>query len=103
MKIKHFFGYGCVNAKKVSLKTIEAPNKWSMFDDMVKLKVKVTGEHERGLVEDTSYGYYYGVWNWLAKRFYKGCKDTDIVDVDIDSIKFEECDYTFIIKKQKNE
>jgi len=73
MKIKHYQGYGVVNAKKVSA-------------DADTLVVRVSGEHEYGLVRDDKYD----VFNWLVKRFDK--KHTsymDIVDIDIDDTYVE--------------
>lgn len=68
MKIKHFMGYGCVNAKKVSCTKNE-------------LVVHVWGCHEYGVVRNDRYD----IFNWLVKRFDKSRKDyTEIVDVDID-------------------
>lgn len=42
MKLKHWQGYGCVHAKKVSLSTFK-----DMFGDKYgKLQIKVWGNHE---------------------------------------------------------
>lgn len=57
MKIKHFAGYGCVNAKKIS-------------DKDGILIVEVKGNHEWGLRRTDRYD----VFNWLVKRFTKKCK-----------------------------
>lgn len=67
MKIKHFSGYGLVTATKLSKTTIT-----DMFGDKgTQLKVKVVGNHERGLERDDSYDLY----NWLIKRFDKKVQD----------------------------
>ena len=61
MKIKHWAGYGCVNARKIN-------------DGAAKLHVRVEGDHERGVKRD--------IWdapllcNWLVKRFDKSVTDT---------------------------
>lgn len=60
MKIKHWTGYGCVNARKVN-------------DGSCKLHVRVEGMHECGLERaawDTS-----TLYNWLVKRFDKSVQD----------------------------
>ena len=57
MKIKHFAGYGTVDAVKVSRK---------VKDGLVTLVVKVSGDHEWGL-----YRPYDDVVDWLVKRFDK--------------------------------
>lgn len=61
MKIKHFSGYGCVNAVKV---------KASKMNERIKqITIKVTGDHERGLLRNDTYDVFY----WLVKRFCKDC------------------------------
>ena len=57
MKIKHFAGYGCVNATKVK-------------DNTCTLHVKVKGNHECGLGDNRTWDTY-GLFNWLVKRFDK--------------------------------
>ena len=84
MKIKHWQGYGCVNAKK-----IESCNG--------HLKIRVWGNHEWGLERDDKYD----VFNWLVKKFSRKYKDyRDISDIilsdryeKIDGILTEVCDY----------
>ena len=61
MKIKHWQGYGTVNAVKES-RTVR--------DGVVTLTIKVTGNHEWGLVRDDEYDLI----NWLVKRFDKSFK-----------------------------
>ena len=53
MKIKHWQGYGCVTARKLSK------------DHSVRLHIVVTGDHEWGIVTDDDYT----LWNWLVRRF----------------------------------
>lgn len=62
MKIKHWQGYGCVNAKKISSK--------SNNGEMTTI-IKVTGNHECGLIRNDKYDAY----NWLLKRFDKNITD----------------------------
>lgn len=61
MKIKHFQGYGIVNAKKVSKKVKEG---------VATLIIEVWGNHEWGIERND----VYDVFNWLVKRFDKGCE-----------------------------
>ena len=53
MTIKHFAGYGRVNAKRIK--------------DDATLHIRVFGNHEQGLYRDDLYDLY----NWLVKRFDK--------------------------------
>jgi hypothetical protein len=52
MKIKHFAGYGCVEAKKISLNRTTLIDDYGCAIDAVILKVRVTGFHEWGLVRE---------------------------------------------------
>ena len=61
MRIKHWQGYGSVNAKKLS--------KGKTQDNCTKLVVEVTGNHEWGLVRND----VYDVHRWLVGRFVKDC------------------------------
>ena len=63
MKIKHWQGYGTVNAVKVKSRE---------FD----LVVKVSGNHEWGLRRDDMFD----VFNWLVKRFDKSWADKTYAD-----------------------
>lgn len=93
MRIKHFAGYGCVEAKKTKL--VKKP------DGTKVLTITVTGNHERGLERDDKYDLF----NWLVKRFDKTVKDSrKILNVQIqdDYIKqgnldVEQCVYTFVL------
>lgn len=60
MRIKHFSGYGLVNAKKVN-KQINGNN--------VTLTINVTGNHEMGLTRPFHDPYL--ICNWLVKKFEK--------------------------------
>lgn len=97
MKLKHWQGYGCVHAKKVSLSTFK-----DMFGDKYgKLQIKVWGNHEWG-IENTVID---GVESWLFKRFYKGeySRITQVNTFDYyrkneQGLDEEVCDYTIIFK-----
>ena len=62
MKIKHFAGYGSVEAKKISRKE---------RDGIVELHIQVRGNHEWGIERNDAYDFV----NWLGKRFDKGLTD----------------------------
>ena len=97
MKIKHFAGYGSVEAKKTSARKL--PN------GTRELVITVTGNHERGIERDDSYTLFW----WLVKRFDKKVKsDRDIVSYTMhdDYIKqgnldVEQCVYTFVLAKEE--
>ena len=59
MRIKHWQGYGCVNARKVK----EA--------NPSTLHIRVEGNHEWGIVREDEYDLYY----WLVRRFDKDVQD----------------------------
>ncbi len=61
MRIKHWQGYGTVDAKKIT-------------GDGTTLHIKVSGNHEWGLRRDD----LYDLFNWLVKRFDKA--ETDFQD-----------------------
>ena len=95
MKIKHFAGYGSVQAKKVSKTNID--------ENKVKLVVEVKGNHECGLVRKD----IYDVRRWLFNRFEKNFNGNDweismtIKDdyVNENGIDVEVATYTFIYNK----
>lgn len=70
MRIKHFAGYGSVNAKKI---------KYEIVNNKTVLIVRVSGDHERGLrpfiLEDTI--------KWLAARFDKNIINIPWYNVNI--------------------
>lgn len=91
MKIKHWQGYGTVNARKVK-------------DKNVTLHISVTGNHEWGIRRDDDYDLF----NWLVKRFDK--TQTDYVEwhrklqnifiqewqfTDENGLDVDGCDYYF--------
>lgn len=89
MKIKHWQGYGTVNAVKLSMS--RAPM------GAVVLRIKVTGDHEWGLVRDDEYD----LKNWLIKRFDKNFRDQRIgytIDSGYEN-GHEYCVYTFAYRE----
>lgn len=94
MKIKHWQGYGSVTAKKVSKVT---------KNGVTTLVVKVTGNHEWGLVRDD----IYDLKRWLIDRFDKTAADVWPYDINYryedgysrneeKGIDEEYCVYTFV-------
>lgn len=67
MRIKHWQGYGHLDAKV----TCKKFNTWS---NMREITIEVKGNHEYGL--DRSHDKY-DVFNWLLKRFDRNVKDMD--------------------------
>ena len=92
MKIKHFAGYGSVNAKKLKHET---------KDGTTTLVVNVSGDHERGLkpyiIEDSI--------QWIAARFYNHILDIPAYKIHIGYEyelrpgKPETIEYTFTIEE----
>ena len=91
MKIKHFQGYGSVQAKKLSKTTI---------GNKTKLVVEVKGNHEWGLVRDD----VYDAKRWLFDRFEKNFNG-NYYDIEMTikddyvregSIDVEVATYTFV-------
>ena len=91
MKIKHFAGYGSVQAKKVSKTKI---------GDKTKLVVEVKGNHEWGIVRND----IYDVRRWIFNKFEKNFNGEDYdIDMSIkddyvkeNGIDVEVATYTFI-------
>lgn len=73
MKIKHFQGYGCVEATKIS-------------DKSCTLHICVKGEHERGLERDDLYDLYH----WLIQRFDKKLKDVPEIEWEVRTKRMNE-------------
>lgn len=90
MKIKHWQGYGTVSAQKIP-------------DKNCTLHIRVTGNHEWGLLRRDAYDLY----RWLVKRFDRSVPDylewnnrlQDIRSMEgetvIDGIDTDTCDYYF--------
>ena len=104
MKIKHFAGYGSVNAVKVSKKNVTD----TFGNEKVELVVMVSGNHEWGLERNDAYDLY----NWLIKRFDKSVGDfydiygglsystTMGYDKGKDGLDIEYCYYKFTYPKK---
>lgn len=69
MKIKHFAGYGCVEAHKV---------KKSTRGGITNLVVEVVGNHEWGLERRD----VYDLKRWLVDRFDKSARDINPYSID---------------------
>ena len=85
MKIKHWQGYGSVNAKVVK-KTA------STSKGVKTITIEVVGNHEYGLNRSRD---KYDIYNWLLKRFDKNVEDDrDIIKIEYteDSIRIDNCD-----------
>lgn len=93
MKIKHFAGYGTVEAKKM-------PNNGAT------LHIRVSGNHEWGLRRDDEYDLF----NWLIKRFDKSIPDyatwhrmRPIIEIHEGwNVETDYCDYYFTYSKSQN-
>lgn len=92
MKIKHWQGYGCVNAIHIK-------------DKEHTLHIRVTGNHEYGIEAQDCH-----VYNWLIRKFDKSIKDEiqwyklhptmkTIPSYDYDKQE-DVCDYYFDYKKE---
>ena len=66
MKIKHWQGYGTVDAKKLC--------EYEIARNQKKIIIQVTGNHEYGIARHDAYDIY----NWLLKRGQRFV--TDIAD-----------------------
>ena len=93
-KIKHWQGYGTVDAKVLK-------------KDKNTLVIRVSGSHEYGL--DCDKYDTYRVYDWLVKRFCPDKTEMDIKSVDIDdryergvgNLDVEVCDYTIHFKEDR--
>lgn len=92
MRIKHFAGYGSVNAKKIAL---------FKRDNITTLIIDVSGDHECGLrpciIEDSI--------KWLAARFDKNIINIPWYNIYIDinnnyGMPYDTLIYTFKYKKE---
>ena len=74
-KLKHWQGYGCLDAKKLA----DYPYGYRRR----KAVIQVEGNHEYGIILHEPYD----VWNWLCKRFVKDClKWTNISDLKVTQV-----------------
>ena len=97
MKIKHWQGYGSVEAKKLS----NISTKDFLGNKISVLKVRVSGNHEWGLERNDTYD----VVNWIGKRFAKDLTDArqveDMQTYDYyDANNVEHCEYTITYRKE---
>lgn len=98
MRLKHWQGYGIVNATKISdIKKTDDVYGQSFGE----LRIRVKGNHEWGLETDDDYTIYH----WLVKRFNRSINYNDIIDVKPHSYYFKDgnsyldvCDYTILYK-----
>lgn len=80
MKIKHWQGYGSVNAKVIK-RTLNTQT------NTKTITIEVSGMHEYGLVRKDEYDVYH----WLLKRFDKNCDSySKIKNIKIDT-RYEPC------------
>lgn len=78
MRIKHFAGYGSVEAKMVS----KTPFINEHGEVKTKLVVRVKGNHEWGIVRED----IYDVKHWLFDKFEKKFEGTEYdIDMDVES------------------
>ena len=96
MKIKHFAGYGSVEAFKIYKKSVTD----KFGEKKTQLAVKVKGNHEWGLERDDTYTLYH----WLIKRFDKSVGDYYRLNIEYtkndyyveeNNLDVECCDYVF--------
>ena len=88
MKIKHFAGYGSVEATRIK-------------NASCTLHIRVHGDHEYGLRRDDDYDLF----NWLVRRFDKSIKSYEdwhrmdpkvyIIEWSSDMGRHDYCDYYF--------
>ena len=89
MRIKHWQGYGTLEAKRISTKTKIDP----FYGDTKTVHIRVKGNHEWGLERNDKYD----VFNWLLKKFdrtandYRQITDLNLVSSTEDGI--DVCDY----------
>ena len=92
MKIKHWQGYGSVNAVKTSRIADKG---------IVTLKIHVSGNHECGLERTDAYD----VANWLVKKFDKTFQNyRNIISISTESgydmhEDMDTCDYTICYRE----
>lgn len=74
MRIKHWAGYGTVNAKKVTdYHHCRYARKFRV------IQIEITGDHERGLCRYDGYDIHH----WLGKYFAKDKTYKDLVNYDV--------------------
>lgn len=88
MRIKHWQGYGTVNAKKLNCRIV---------DNKTEITIRVTGNHEYGVRRNDRYD----VTRWLLSKFDKKMTDYRSITsmtleegtTDVDGIETDYCDY----------
>lgn len=99
MRIKHWAGYGSVNATIVRSELNTATNE-------EKYIIRVWGNHEMGLDRSDD---SYDVYNWLVKKTVRNYKNIDykygiIKNIDFNYISNidnqEACEYTITLERQ---
>ena len=102
MKIKHWQGYGYVEAKKTNVENVTEEELAAIgiygYDKVKLLTITVTGDHEWGLVRDDIYDCY----NWLVKKFDKTAQLKDVIRMACNVVRYspETVEYHFIIAKE---
>jgi DnaJ-class molecular chaperone len=96
MRVKHFAGYGSVEVKKVSKKTITN----GYGEKKTKMVLSVKGNHEWGNVRDDIYDVKRWIFDKFEKNFKGNCYDI-YMDVKDDYVKengldVEVATYTFV-------
>lgn len=79
MKIKHFAGYGSVNAKLLKKKVYQGDVNF----DILLIEIEVWGDHECGLVRNDKYDLN----QWLIKK---------VAKVDIDYLQIKKVDFEYL-------
>lgn len=106
MKIKHWQGYGSVNAvKKGKPKVVRNTDirYAGLGEELCELTVTVSGNHEWGIEHDDKYD----IFNWLLKKFDKSVNDsrcivklgTNPYHGKVNGVDTEFCDYTILYRK----
>ena len=104
MRIKHWQGYGLLNAEKVSDNTYKTGEYVRTTEGIYHaprvIQIRVTGDHEWGL--DRHYDKY-DCYNWLLKRFVKGSAEEDILCIEYEENYLKHtADYYFILKTEES-
>lgn len=93
MRIKHFAGYGCVNAFRIK-------------DKECDLHIQVVGNHEWGIERNDTYDAF----RWLVKRFKRNIGEDDRIIKEMKTVSgytidengnyIDTCDYYFNFYKE---
>lgn len=104
MRIKHWQGYGCLEAKKlgdVTYKTGEyVRTSEGVFHAPRVVQIRVIGEHEWGLDRHDD---RYDCYNWLLKRFVKDVAEEDILCIEyVEEYLEHYADYYFVLRTEES-